>query len=65
MKTRREFVFASGAGLWLLATPFAAFAQQQGKVWRIGFLAPRSRPTSSDPDVYSAFPQGMRELGYI
>jgi putative ABC transport system substrate-binding protein len=43
-----------------------ARAQEQGKVRRIGFLAPLSRSTPSHPDVfYDAFVQGMRELGYV
>lgn len=62
MKTRREFLILGGAWLWPVALP--SFAQQQGKVWRIGFLAPR-RPASLDSDVYGAFPRGMRELGYV
>ena len=41
--------------------PLDAFAQQQGKVWRVGFLI----PTSSNASRYHAFPQGMRELGYV
>ena len=50
----------------LSAAPAAAFAQQQGNVRRIGFLAARSRSTQSNPDVYyDAFTQGMRELGYV
>jgi putative ABC transport system substrate-binding protein len=36
-------------------------AQQQPKVWRIGFLA----SDSSSTRVYDGFQQGMRELGYI
>ena len=60
---RRKLLVAVGLGALAAALP--SIAQQQGKIWRIGFLAPRSRPTSSDPDVYSAFPQGMRELGYV
>ncbi len=48
-----------------LTAPLASFAQQQ-KVWRIGFLAARSRPTASNPDIYyDAFTQEMRSLGYI
>ena len=62
MTTRRKLLVVLGAAL---AAPLASFAQQPGKIWRIGFLAPRSRPTSAEPDVYSAFPQGMRQLGYI
>ena len=55
---------AFGAGA--LAAPFSCFAQQQGKVWRIGFLGARLRSTPSNPEVYyDAFVQGMRELGYV
>jgi putative ABC transport system substrate-binding protein len=47
-----------------LAAPLSCFAQQQ-KVWRIGFLAARSRSTVSHPDLfYDAFTQEMRALGY-
>lgn len=63
MNKRRKLVIALGAGA--LAMPFGAFAQQQGKVWRVGFLSPRSRPTSSTPDVYGAFMQEMGKLGYV
>ena len=63
MNTRRRVVFALGAGAF---APFASFAQQQpGKVWRIGFLAARSRPVSMDVDPFGTFPQGLRELGYV
>jgi putative ABC transport system substrate-binding protein len=64
MKKRRKLVIALGASA--LIAPFASFAQQQGKVWRIGFLAARSRSTASNPDAgYDAFMQGMRDLGYV
>jgi hypothetical protein len=36
MNTRRKLIVALGAGA--LAAPLAAFAQQQGKVWRLGYL---------------------------
>jgi putative ABC transport system substrate-binding protein len=52
-------------GVGALAAPFAAFAQQQGKVWRVGFIAPQGRPASMDSHFYGAFPRGMRELGYV
>jgi putative ABC transport system substrate-binding protein len=53
-------------GLGALAAPLASLGQQQGKVRRIGFLAVRSRPTPSNPEVYyDAFVQGMRDLGYV
>ena len=60
---RRQVLVALGAGA--LAAPLASFAQQQGKVWRIGFLAPRSRPDSIESDLYGAVVRGMRELGYV
>jgi putative ABC transport system substrate-binding protein len=65
--TRREFLTliggASAASLsW---PPFAARAQQTGKVWRIGFLTPRSRPSPPAHDSFSdAFLRGMSDLGY-
>ena len=64
MNTRRRFLIA--LGMSAVATPFVSSAQQQSKVRRIGFLAVRSRSTSSNPDVlYDAFVEGMRELGYV
>ena len=47
------------------AAPLFAHAQQQGKIWRVGFLTQRRRPDSIDADFLGAFPLGMRELGYI
>ena len=53
-------------GLWALAAPLDALAQQQASVRRIGFLAPRSKSTPSNPDAYyDAFVKGMADLGYI
>ena len=63
MNNRRKLVIALGAGA--LAAPFGAFAQQQDKVWRVGILSQRARPTSLDSGVWGAFRSGMRELGYI
>jgi putative ABC transport system substrate-binding protein len=60
---RRNLLLALGATA--LTTPFHSFAQQPGKVWRIGFLSPRGRPESLDTDIYGAFRLGMRELGYV
>jgi putative ABC transport system substrate-binding protein len=40
--------------------PLACFAQQPGRVWRVGFL------TYRDPaNISGSFTQGMRELGYF
>src|SRR5688572_21286602 len=49
----------------LSAAPLVSHAQQPGKIWRVGFLAPRRRPDSIDSDFIGAFPRGMRELGYV
>ncbi len=57
MTTRREILFAIGAGA---LAPRAAFAQQ-GKVWRIGFLADNDRDVLA-PRV-EAFKAGMLALG--
>jgi putative ABC transport system substrate-binding protein len=62
MNKRRKLVIAFGAGA---LAPLAAFAQQQGKVWRVGFLAQRNRPVSLETGNYGAFLQGMREHGYV
>jgi putative ABC transport system substrate-binding protein len=59
---RRDTILALAA---LGATPLVASAQQQGKVWRVGFLA-TSRVESADSDrFYGPFMWGMRDLGYI
>ena len=63
MNTRRSVLLALGAVS--LATVRSAFAQQLGKVWRVGFLSPRRRPASLDSDYYGAFPRTMKELGYV
>jgi putative ABC transport system substrate-binding protein len=59
---RRDALFAL---LALAAMPLTAGAQGQGKIWRVGVLVPRRRPDSIDSDFIGAFPQGMRELGYV
>src|SRR5262245_32135027 len=58
MVTRRSFVRALGAGV--LTAPFACLAQNQPKVWQIGFLAADSASTK----FYDNFRQAMRDLGY-
>jgi putative tryptophan/tyrosine transport system substrate-binding protein len=56
---RREILLAL---LGLGAAPRSSVAQQQGKVWRIGFLSSESRSNSGR---YDAFLRGMRDLGYV
>jgi putative ABC transport system substrate-binding protein len=53
---RRTFLAATGAVL--LAAPLAAEAQQAGKVYRVGWLAPFTEPRIT-------FREAMRELGYV
>ena len=59
MATRRNVLLALGAGA--LTAPLASFAQNQPKVWQIGFLGADSAATR----LYDSFRQGMRDLGYI
>ena len=60
---RRDAVLALTA---LGLAPLGAYAQRQTKVWRMGFLYGRSRPTPSNPEPYlDAFLQGLRDLGYV
>ena len=61
MNTRRRLVLALGAAL---AAPLASFAQQKGKVWRIGFLETSTRKLALENRI-PAFLQGMKELGYL
>jgi putative ABC transport system substrate-binding protein len=59
MSSRRKLLVALGAGV--LAAPFASFAQQSDKVWRIGYLALTSGPDEWD----AAFRDQLRALGYV
>ena len=60
---RRRLLIALGAGA--LAAPFGSFAQQQGKIWRVGFLALRRVAILDTDYYYGPFRHGMRELGYV
>src|SRR5438445_12033210 len=60
---RRAFIAGT---LAVVATPLAAEAQQTGKVPRIGVLAPGTPTPGSLPlQVFDAFRQGLRDLGYV
>jgi putative ABC transport system substrate-binding protein len=63
MNNRRKLLVALGAGA--LTAPFGSFAQQQSKVWRVGFLALRRVTNLGSDDVYGGLLRGMRELGYV
>jgi len=56
---RRRFVVTSLVGA--LTLPFAAGAQQTGKLWRIGFLRGSAPPAAE----IEAFRHALRELGYV
>jgi hypothetical protein len=55
---RREFIALMGASV---AWPFAALAQEPGRTYRLGVLAPPPR----DDDVVTAFFDGVRRQGFI
>ncbi|MEO7727374.1 MAG: ABC transporter substrate-binding protein [Burkholderiales bacterium] len=63
MFTRRKIVIALGASA--LVSSLSSFAQPQGKVWRVGFLAQRHMEFVDSDSYYGPFTQGMRELGYF
>jgi putative ABC transport system substrate-binding protein len=63
MNKRRKLIVALGAGV--LVVPFRAFAQQQGKVWRLGYLRFGSRQSDVDSGLYAALIEGLRERGYV
>ena len=63
MNKRRKLIVAVGAGA--LMAPLASFAQQQNKVWRVGYLATRHVDFVDTDNYYGPFRQGMRELHYV
>ena len=63
MKRRSIISLASGV---TLCAALPASAQTSPKVYRIGFLAVRSRSTPRNPDVYyDTIVRAMRDLGYV
>ena len=63
MNHRRKFIAALGAGAAML--PLRTFAQQPGKVWRVGILSVRHVDFLESDNYYGPFRQGMREFGYV
>jgi putative ABC transport system substrate-binding protein len=60
MNNRRKLMIALGAHA--LAAPLSSFAQEPGKLWRIGILWDSP---AVFPDAAEAFRQGLRDLGYV
>jgi putative ABC transport system substrate-binding protein len=63
VNNRRKLVMGLGASVFV--APIGSFAQQQGKIWRVGFLSQRRVEISDSDYYYGPFRQGMRELGYV
>ncbi len=61
MTTRREFISLIGGAA--AAWPIGVGAQGPGKLWRIGAIS--GGTPSRIPEFVAAFPQGMKNLGYI
>ena len=61
MNNRRKLIVALGTGA--IAAPFASFAQQQSKIWRIGWL--KIQGPQHTPGQLRAFRAGMRALGLV
>lgn len=61
MNNRRKLIVALGASA--LTSPFASFAQQQGKPVRVGILA--SSTQSANQVFENPFVDTMRELGWV
>ena len=61
MISRRQLLVAVGANS--LVAPLGSFAQQQGKVWRVGFLGLASAAATAY--MVDALRAGLRDLGYV
>jgi len=60
---RRDFIALLGGAA--VSWPLGVGAQQQRKVWRVGFLGVPLRPAPFESSRYGAFARGMRDLGYV
>ena len=61
MNNRRKIIIGLGASA--LTAPFGSFAQQRGKIWRIGFLGASTADGFARP--IDSLRAGLRDLGYI
>src|SRR5512143_1800677 len=60
MNKRRELLIALGASA--LVVPLGSSAQQQGRVWRVGYMA---LPTSTPNVRLATFKETLRDIGYV
>jgi ABC-type uncharacterized transport system substrate-binding protein len=63
MVNRRRFI--AGASEFFTARPPTVAAQRAAKVVRIGILGNLPRTEAQGADLWGAFVQGLRELGYV
>jgi putative ABC transport system substrate-binding protein len=63
MNNRRKLLIAFGSST--LPVALASFAQQPGRVWRVGVLVLGGKSTAQDPESIGAFALGLRELGHV
>ena len=64
MKSRRDFLFASSAGIYVCIASLGSFAQKKPvKAYRIGVLNGGS--AAAVASVGEAFKEALRELGYV
>ena len=63
MITRRQFVLVLVLGVGML-TPYSSFAQQQTKVWHIGFLSLDTSGSDAGKLALERFPAALAKLGY-
>jgi putative tryptophan/tyrosine transport system substrate-binding protein len=59
MISRRQWLITLGASS--LTSSFSAFAQPQGKVWRIGYMSIRAESGLNE----EIFRQGLRDVGLV
>ena len=59
---RRRLIIAFGAAT--LIAPFV-LAQEQRKIWRLGYLDLGSSQSMADSGRYAALMEGLRERGYV
>jgi putative tryptophan/tyrosine transport system substrate-binding protein len=61
MVTRRRFFLVLGVGA---LTPYSSLAQQQTKVWRVGFLSLDTSRSDAGQSALEQFPDALAKLGY-